>query len=83
MYVQTVITNFQHGCDIGYRELHFVHVSNNITSVSQQPDILDANITTECHIGHILGPFHTPPLQNFHFSGLGLIPKHNGGWRAI
>ena len=30
-----------------------------------------------------MGPFDTPPLPNFRCSGLGLVPKHNGGWRAI
>ena len=82
-YVQALIANLQHGCDIGYRRSQFAHVSNNLTSASQQPDILEANITTECQAGHILGPFDTPPLPNFHCSGLGLVPKHDGGWRAI
>jgi len=79
-YVQALI---QHGCDIGYRGSQFAHVSNNLTSTSQQPDILEANITTECQAGHILGPFDTPLLPNFCCSGLGLVPKHDGGWRAI
>ena len=30
-----------------------------------------------------MGPFNTPPLPNFRFSGLGLVPKYDGGWRAI
>ena len=82
-YVQALIANLQCGCDIGYRGSQFAHVSNNLTSASQQPDILEANITTECQAGRILGPFDTPPLPNFRCSGLGLVPKHDGGWRAI
>ena len=28
-------------------------------------------------------PSTTPPLPNFHCPGLGLVPKHDGGWHAI
>ena len=82
-YVQTLIYNLQHGCDIGYTGPHFTHFSNNLASASQQPDKLDANIATECQAGRIWGPFRTPPLPNFRCSGLGLVPKHDGGWRTI
>jgi len=34
-------------------------------------------------MGRMLGPFQAPPLPNFRCSGLGLVPKHDGGWRAI
>jgi len=37
----------------------------------------------ECEAGQILGPFDQPPLPNFRISGLGLVPKHDGGWRII
>ena len=33
--------------------------------------------------GHILGPFDNPPLPNLWCSGLGTVPKHDGGWRII
>ena len=82
-YVQALIANLQRGCDIGYRRSQFAHVSNNLTSASQQPDILEASITTECQAGRIFGPFDTPPLPNFRCSGLGLVPKHDGGCRAV
>ena len=36
-----------------------------------------------CEAGRIIGPFSTPPLNNFCTSGLGLVPKHNGEWRVI
>ena len=82
-YVQAFIANLQRSCDIGYRGSQFAHISNNLTLASQQPDILEANIATECQAGHILGPFDTSPLPNFCCSGLGLVPKHDGGWHAI
>jgi len=31
----------------------------------------------------MLGPFPAPPLTNFCTSGLGLVPKHDGGWHII
>ena len=34
-------------------------------------------------MGRILGPFLILPLHNFCTSGLGLVPKHDGGWRII
>ena len=81
--MQALIYNLQHGCDISYTGPHFTHFSNNLTSASQQPDILDINIAAEYQAGCILGPFRTPPLPNFCCSGLGLVPKHDGGWCAI
>ena len=53
------------------------------SSAHQQPEVIDAALKRECEAGRILGPFSTPPLGNFRTSGLGLVPKHNGGWRVI
>ena len=59
------------------------HSFHTAVVIFQHPSTLDANITAECDTGRILGPFKTPPLPNFHCSGLGLVPKHDGGWHAI
>ena len=61
----------------------FAHCDNNLPSSFQHPSTLDANIIAECDKGCILGPFETPPLPNFCCSGLGLVPKIDGSWRAI
>ena len=82
-FVSQLIHNLQYGCNIGYTGPQFAHCSNNLPSSFQHPSTLDANIIAECDKGHILGPFKTPPLLNFRCSGLGLVPKHDGGWRAI
>ena len=50
---------------------------------TQQPDVIDATLQRECEAGRILGPFISQPLPNFCSSGLGLIPKHDGGWQII
>ena len=82
-FVHSLIHNLQHGCNIGYTGPQFSHTSNNLPSSFQNPNILDTNIAEECRMGRMLGPFQAPPLPNFRCSGLGLVPKHDGGWRAI
>ena len=55
-------------------------------SAYQHPTIIiivDATLVKEYHLGGILKPFHYPPLSSFRTSGLGLFPKHEGGWRII
>ena len=45
--------------------------------------MLDTSLASECSAGHMLGPFQSPPLPNLRCSGLGVIPKHDGGWHTI
>ena len=82
-FVHELIHNIQHGCSIGYNGPQFSHCSKNLPSAYQQPLILDNALLQECNAGCILGPFDTPPLPDFRCSGLGLVPKHDGGWRTI
>ena len=83
VFVNQLIHNLQYGCNIGYTGPQFAHCGSNLPSSFQHPSTLDANINVECDKGRILGPFETPPLPNFRCSGLGLVPKHDGGWYAI
>ena len=78
-FVHKLIHNIQHGCSIGYNGPQFVHCSKNLPSAYQQPLILDNALAQECNAGCILGPFDNPPLPDFRCSGLGLVPKHDGG----
>ena len=50
-------------------------------SAYQQPTTIDTTLQKEYQLGCILGPFQYPPLPNFQTLGLGLVPKHDGGWR--
>ena len=59
------------------------YLANNLLSANQQPEVINATLEKECEVGRILGPFESPPLPNFRTSGLGLVPKHDGGWRII
>ena len=82
-FVMQFIHNLQHGCMIGYNGPQFANLAKNLPSAYQQPEVIDATLIKECEAGRILGPFPTPPLSNFRTSGLGLVPKHDGGWRII
>ena len=74
MFVHELIHNLQYGCNISYTGPQFSHCKNNLPSSFQHPTTLDDSITAE---------IKTPLLPNFHCSGLGLVPKHDGGWCAI
>ena len=82
-FVKQLIYDLQHGCDISYLGPQFAHLTTNLASTSRQPEVIDAALLKECEVGRILGPFQTSPLPNFRASGLGLVPKHDGGWRVI
>ena len=82
-FVWQLIDDLQYGCSIGYTGPQFAHFAKNLPSAFQQPNVINAALEKECAAGRILGPFPNPPLQNFRTSGLGLVPKHDGGWRVI
>ena len=82
-FVRQLIDDLQHGCNIGYLGPQFAHSANDLASASRQPEVIDSALQKECEAGRILGPFQSPPLPNFRSSGLGLVPKHDGGWRII
>ena len=81
--VLQLINDLCHGCTIGYTGSQFSYSANNLVSAYQFPDVIDTTLEKECELGHILGPFESPPLPNFRTSGLGLVPKHDGGWSII
>ena len=83
VFVRQLIHDLQFGCNIGYTGPQFAHLANNLPSAHQQPNAIDATLKKECEAGHFLGPFQTPPLKIFRTSGLGVIPKHDGGWCII
>ena len=82
-FVKKLIYDLCHGCTIGYTGPQFSYLANNLLSAYQQPKVIDDTLKKECELGRILGPFESPPLPNFRTSGLGLVPKHDGGWRTI
>ena len=83
VFVRQLIDYLQHGCSTGYTGPQFARQANNLLSAHQQATVIDATLQKECEAGHILGPFQFPPLPNFRTSRLGLVPKHDGGWRIV
>ena len=82
-FVQQLISDLVHGCAIGYNGPQFSATAKHLSSALQHTDIIDGSLKKETEAGRILGPFRTPPLPNLRCSGLGAIPKHDGGWRII
>ena len=82
-FIKQLINDLCHGCFIGYKGPQFSYSVANLVSAYQQPTIIDVTLAKECQLGRILGPCHYPPLPNFRILGLGLVPKHDGGWRII
>ena len=73
--VRQLIHNLHLGCSIGYTGSQFTHLANNLPSAYQQPSAIDATLKKECEAGPILGPFQTPPLENFRTKS---NTKHDG-----
>ena len=82
-FVKQLILNLVHGCSIGYHGPQFAANAKHLSSALQHTNIIDESLRKETEAGRILGPFHTPLLPNLRCSGLGAIPKHDGGLRII
>ena len=65
-FVAQPIHNFEHGRAIGYSGPQFLHYCNNLSSIFQQPSMLDNVLDSEYSAGRILGPFQSPPLPDLH-----------------
>ena len=82
-FVLKLIYDLCHGCTIGYSGSQFFYLANYLVFTYQYPDVIGATLEKECELGHILGPFESPPLSNFQTPGLSLVPKHDNGWWII
>ena len=82
-FVKQLISNLVHGCAVGYNGPQFAANAKHLSSALQHPSIINESLKKEIEAGRILGPFTDPPLPNLRCSGLGAIPKQDGGWRII
>ena len=78
-----LISGFSSGFRLGFlgqistgREKNNLSAGKNIEAVSKA-------ILKELNRGHSVGPFSSPPFQNFHCSPLGAVPKKDGSTRII
>ena len=70
---------FKNGFSIHFEGIHFSSDSNNLTSATENPSVVDAKIAKELEAHRLAGPFHNPPLIPFRISPLGVVPKKNFG----
>jgi len=82
-FVSQLLHNIRHGCSIGYEGPHFPQVARHLPSARTHPHIITDALAKECLAGRMAGPYATPPLPNLRCSGLGVVPKKDGGWRTI
>ena len=74
-WVQHLITGLQEGFRVGYQGERQFRLSPNLPSAMQWPDIR-AYLTTECHLGRIVGPLADPTTSLQTYVGGNLL------WRA-
>ena len=82
-FVSQLIHNIRHGCCIGYEGPHFPHIARHLPSARAHPHIISEALAKECQAERMAGPYSSPPLPNARCSGLGVVPKKDGGWRTI
>ena len=78
-----VIFGFTHGFDIGFvGEISHTR-SHNLLSARRNALSVSLGISKEVARGHTFGPFQCPPVEPFHCSPLGVVPKKDGTFRII
>jgi len=63
---------------LAIQDLNLLIQQEKLASASQKSDEIDATLYRGCEVGRILRQFASSPLPNFCYSGLGLVPKHDG-----
>ena len=82
-WVTWLLDGIDNGVSIGYTGSVSPLRSCNLSSAHAHPDVVDAELEKEITAGWIIGPFAKPPLHNLRTSGVGVVPKKDGKWRAI
>ncbi|KAL5486695.1 hypothetical protein EMCRGX_G019209 [Ephydatia muelleri] len=82
-WVTWLLDGIDNGVSIGYIGPVVTLKSRNLSSAHTHPDVVDAELAREIAAGRIIGPFTEPPWHNLRTSGIGVVPKKNGKWRAI
>jgi hypothetical protein len=77
--VDYLVDGFQNGFDLHYQGPRLFRSSSNLSSASQNPDIVSNKLQKELKTGRIEGPFVSPPFQNFQISPIGIVPKKEQG----
>ena len=81
--VSYVVSGFSCGFDIGFCGEVSHTRPLNLLSASRNPESVSLATSKEVTHGHTSGPFSVPPLEPFHCSPLGAVPKKDGAYRII
>ena len=82
--VNHLLTGFSQGFRIGYLGPRTPKEYSNLPCANTNPSITEKNVLKEVTLGHIAGPFHTPPFSNLQVYPIEVIPKkHSSEWRTI
>ena len=82
-FVSRLIHSLINGFDIGYTGPHSQLTAPNLPSAHQHPTFVDEALQKEIAEHRLAGPYPTPPYDNLHCSGVGIVPKKDGGWGLI
>ena len=83
-FVSRLIYSLTNGFDIGYIGPHHqLTVPNLPSAYPNTPQLLTRHLQKEIAEQRIAGPYPTPPYNNFHCSGIGVVPKKDRGWCLI
>lgn len=69
------------GARLGYEGPERFVVADNLASALEDPDVIDRQLTTDLRLGRVTEI--VAPAAPLVISPLGLVPKHDGGWRRI
>lgn len=69
-----------YGCLLGYEGPEQFHISRNLCTARFAPEIIQGKIQQDLHLRRVSPSSGRPP---FMCSPLGLVLKHDGGWRRI
>ena len=85
--VDYVLSGFCEGFRIGLLPncVKLKSASSNCPSSRDHVGVMDEYLTTEVHVGRVVGPLKTPPFPYLQISHFGVIPKKNkvNAWRLI
>ena len=77
-------SELREGARIGYSGPRCPRFSPNLPTAYFNPEVVTGNLTDEVSKGRTMGPFLTPPFENFQVSPIGLVPKkHSDKFQTI
>ena len=84
-FVSYVLNGIRLGFRIGYlhQQNTGIVIANHLSTALEKPQVIDNHLEKEIGLGRMAGPFSTPPYDRMQASGLGVVPKKDGGSRII